>query len=359
MLYLIIDKRCEDRVSFQQIIRQINAQTQEKHIRIQTITELSEISNADNSAVLFLMSTSVRWVLSNAELAARSSIRAVALTCFLPYNIDVPCSSICSDVAGAMYDSIYYLKNLRCSKIAFFGASRTSSYEIPKINVYNQLLGNEFIFYQEATIAESYEHMRPYISDLDGIICSSDYIAIALIRHLHLLNNADLQHLHIVSFGNSAVISHAHPAIVSVEYDFDEIGNIVISLYKMLTTINLISHITIKMKTSLRNSASEKFSARSYFSMNSHLSNTEAINHYAKDPDIIRISNLDNLLSKSDETDLKILSLLHSKHTYSYIADNCYISEATVKYRLKRMKSLSKTKSIDELLSLLDDFVVL
>ena len=59
-----------------------------------------------------------------------------------------------------------------------------------------------------------------------------------------------------------------------------------------------------------------------------------------------------------DDNDLEMLRLLLAGETYGKISEKLYMSESTVKYRIKRLISGSGVTSVSKMLALYTEYIV-
>ena len=76
------------------------------------------------------------------------------------------------------------------------------------------------------------------------------------------------------------------------------------------------------------------------------------------DPEEVCMARVEQLLQEADEVDNVIIELLMNNATYRQIADDCYMTEGNVKYRVKKYMNICKVSSKKELLDLFQEYLM-
>ena len=108
--------------------------------------------------------------------------------------------------------------------------------------------------------------------------------------------------------------------------------------------------ISVSVEGEVQSIASPKIEQKSY------LEETDEYLLFA-DPEEVCMARVEHLLESADEVDQVIIELLMNNATYSQIADDCYMTEGNVKYRVKKYLSICKVSSKKELLDMLLEYL--
>ena len=76
-----------------------------------------------------------------------------------------------------------------------------------------------------------------------------------------------------------------------------------------------------------------------------------------QDERLLEIQSLEKMLRICDDIDFKIIDGLIDSKSYSKIGDELYISESSVKYRIKRLLAGSKIESIAKILKVYTKYI--
>ena len=80
-------------------------------------------------------------------------------------------------------------------------------------------------------------------------------------------------------------------------------------------------------------------------------------NIFTQDEQLLEIQSLEKMLRMCDTIDFKIIGGLFDGKSYTKIGDALYISESSVKYRIKRMLNNSGIESIVKILELYKKYI--
>lgn len=175
------------------------------------------------------------------------------------------------------------------------------------------------------------------ISSYNAIICSSPKYAVKLIYDL---KKHDLfsEELHIAAIGYSPLSEILSPSITTYDFDTELCGQKAIKLYSLLINDHSISSLTAKIPGTLHPRESTKFLPYSYNVPKFEIEYT--INpdfELVDDPEMNDINNLENLLYKSDNIDLKFIKSVLSDEDLKDFSEKNFISDNTLKYRIQNM----------------------
>lgn len=78
---------------------------------------------------------------------------------------------------------------------------------------------------------------------------------------------------------------------------------------------------------------------------------------FHNDPSVSRIFQAEKILSACDVIDIDLLKLIIKGYRYFDIAEILHVSESTIKYRLKRIISISGFETRDEVIDVMKVFL--
>ena len=82
----------------------------------------------------------------------------------------------------------------------------------------------------------------------------------------------------------------------------------------------------------------------------------EQTDQFYDDPQIDGMIRVDKFLTLSEPVDREIFRGLMEGKTYQYLAEQCFLTESTVKYRIKRIVQLCGCESKQTLIRVLKDY---
>ena len=205
--------------------------------------------------------------------------------------------------------------------------------------------GNTGIYYVENSLQNCCESFLADAEQYDAVLCTNDVVAIVLVSLLRQKGFLDSLHVH--SFWDSPLTEYLHPEIKMISLDYHEMGRQAIRLYSFLVNNPGIESVSATVRGA-------PFLMQEKGNI-SHVSACE--NRFLRDEWAQEIYALERLFSVLDEIDLRIICSMVESVPYEQIAEKEFIAVGTVKYRVKRMLSVSQKSSREELLALIDKYL--
>jgi DNA-binding NarL/FixJ family response regulator len=78
---------------------------------------------------------------------------------------------------------------------------------------------------------------------------------------------------------------------------------------------------------------------------------------FYEDSELMEMMRVETLLSSSDKTDLEIIEAILCGKETAEIEESCFLTETSVKYRIKKMKEICLVNSRAELKALLSNYL--
>ena len=175
-------------------------------------------------------------------------------------------------------------------------------------------------------------------NEFDDMVFVNDDL---LLLYISKSKNASSKNM--AGFGGSKIKEFVHAPYITGSIDYYEAGKVLANLFFFLSKQKEIYSVSVKMPLKLSCDVS-------YDPIKTYPSDKD-IDFY-HDKSIEEIDLVNETLLNMDETDINIVILLENGAKYETIADACYISLNTVKYRIGKMLKVSKRKNKADLLSL-------
>lgn len=311
----------------------------------------------DKDAVTLLIGSTPSWLLETGEEFRRQEKQVVLIGPDIPEADGL--SSVAIDYQDAMGTIMSYFRQYHRSKSALLGVNPSSLSDNTKRIWYERNV-TEGNMYPNDGNAEAC--CRRFLSDrnhFDSVICCTDFIAITLLLELRKTMDCKVpEDLWLISFGDTTLGTLWKPSLSSFTCDYRQVGRLAVKMAMSLgknKEIHKASWTTCGKLLIRETTASSPFLA-------SDESKTESAPHSAdvfyQDKTISRIQVAEQLFSHLDTQDFHILQGLQEKSRYEDLADRCNMSENTLKYRIKRMESLSKTTTRDCLLEFVEPYLI-
>ena len=329
-----------------------------------TFDDLEAIHAADmrghTRSVVLVNCISLNWISDCLARMENMSIHPLLLT---PIGRANPAcvSSISFDFYGVFYNLCHYLNGTGHGNIALFGLNPSSANDVVKQAAFSRYYeaaggdGGRHIFWNNGTLEDCCVAFYQKIQAYNAVICANDILAVKLIRFLKQRGVKVPDDLYIAAMGNTSLSELITPRITVARFDCHAIGQHAARLYRFLTKNPDMSSVTAHVSGQIiaRESTGQ---IPPVFAAPKSVEKSAYINFYADD-DVRNIFSLEELFQKSDELDRHIIHGLLCERSYSDLAASLFVSESTVKYRVRKMTEAAGCRTKEELLSLLEAYI--
>ncbi len=255
---------------------------------------------------------------------------------------------ICSDMEGVTGGLKEAFEDAGRKIIALYGAGHTSDLDKDRSDIFSELVsGSQNVFRNTGNLEYCFRSFLPKAGHYDGIVCVNGYAAISLVKKLTKENPQILKETVIVSCEEVLRHSKYNQWVSYVDLNLECYGKVALSVLELTEQNREIGVVTIKMKGTVceipKKSEEEKDEAAEELQL--------------KDPEIISMERIEQLLRDADDLDHHIIAMLLSDATYSEISDSCYMTEGNIKYRVKKYMSICECRTKKELLELLREYL--
>lgn len=341
MIQVLVEERYRDNIRFKEAFEGFKNAV---FARKESYVLLKDRNKFDESErVLVVFGTSLNWIEEVLSFCSKRNIHPLLFGLRPKFHL-LPFSYLSKDYVT----SFYLLTNQIIStsktkqRIAFVGFNPSSPHDLFKRDGF--LLATkennvDHVFFDNQ--GDSSKLINELISkedDFDDIVFVNDDLLL-----LYISKSTKAPQKNMAGFGGSKMKEYLHIPYITGSIDYFEAGKVLANLYFFLAKQKEIYSVSVKMPLKLSCSISEE-TPTSY-------PNEEDIDFY-HDKAIEEIDSLNEALLNMDETDRNILVLLENGAKYETIADTCYVSLNTVKYRIKKIMRITKQKNKADLLAI-------
>lgn len=261
------------------------------------------------------------------------------------FNINYVLSDYGIAINDLMKKSLY-----RIERFALYGVRRDNYLDCNKERYFlcNHPKGR--IFYNDFGFQELYKEFSGHLRDFDAVICTDDIIATSLVHHLkseHLLGE-----IPILSLERCKLTSFLQTPVSSIDNDLYYLGTQAVVLASFIYKNNAESSIVFKLNTCTNYDDSKKrLNIGKFESMISEQKTSDI-----EEGELIRI---ETFMRNCDTLDFDILTyVLQGNISYQNISELLFITENTLKYRIKRLKELLGVSHKAEMIALLSKYMI-
>lgn len=302
---------------------------------------------------LVVIGTSPRYVASILNKTTLLEIRTVAISC-QPMETRERTSYVLIDHNPATKKCIEYLQSCDRKNIALYGINRNSYADMIKTKYFD----DEHVYYSEGKNAmqDCYENFAKQVKNYNAVVCSNYISAIYLISRLKCSEICVPKDLYIIAYGDSVIGNMFNPSLTTVTLNHEQLGIQAVNLCRFPDILSENISVTVHVPCEIHIAKSTDNTPR-VESVNSFRQPCISDNIFMQDERLLEIQSLEKMLRICDDIDFKIIDGLIDSKSYSKIGDELYISESSVKYRIKRLLAGSKIESIAKILKVYTKYI--
>ncbi len=273
-------------------------------------------------------------------------------------------SYVSFNTVEAMRSLVGYLVGTGRERIALFGLHRETIGDMSKLGGFVTGMRDAGLtfrgedIYSRGLIADCAERFYSNISRYQAVMCTSDLIAVYLIKYLADHGVRVPEDIFVTGFGNWSAVENYSISITRMRTDLSELGIQSVKHYVHMQNSTQTLHSSAVISCSLqigRSTANLPATSPSRIG-GFPVTNSESSPVYNSDPDIMRVLRLELFVRSADRTDISILRAISENKTYAQISEAENVSESTIKYRLNKLQRVCGFTNRGELVSLITEF---
>lgn len=258
---------------------------------------------------------------------------------------------VCSDLVGSMQLLTASVLQSRGARVALYGINPESVGDRAKAEAFlREHPHPEAVFENSTSLAHCYGRFAPLADQFDTVLCANGFAAVSLVQRLRADSPDTLNRLQVISCAQALLTRHCRGQITSVDMNFAVFGRTALGIADMVRKQPHIWELTASVKWSVEDAALQSPAL-------SFVPEEPARDAFYRDEELQRMLKLENMLVACDDTDMTILTMLLQDKSYAAMAENCYLTEGAVKYRIKNMRSLCDVPGKEALMELLRQYL--
>ncbi len=301
-------------------------------------TDTEKLIFSEERLMAIVIGTSNSWVTDTLRSLMLKNVHAIVVSC-QPEELFDNTSYVLIDHARAMNDMISLMRSVGRDRIALYGINSDSHSDRIKIRyLLDAGYPNSSIYcINGGSLVSCYNNFQKNITEYNAVICANDIAAVALVNHMISDGYKIPEEYFIIGFGNSLTGQMCKIPLTTISLDHEELGVQSVLLYSYLSKNTDNVTITVKVPCSLTVRKSAEFNPVSRKPDTIFAADSS----FYKDDELNGIMRIEKTLQACDKTDLNIIHGILNYQAYCTIAENAFISENSVKYRIKRLLSIS------------------
>lgn len=210
----------------------------------------------------------------------------------------------------------------------------------------------ENIFYNIGSLETCFDEWLPSAERFDVVLCCNDFAAISLYKTLETERQELLNRVRIICYAETLLLDYYRSYIDSIDMNLRSFGESAVCIAGIVENNTEVSNIVTKIKWSFN-----KKTVQEIVVMDAQEVNEKTENFFYEDIQVEKMMQAERLIRQFDEIDREIIRLLIENMPSSQIAEECFITEGTVKYRVKKMLEMCNMGSRKELAEFMSEYI--
>lgn len=357
MILIIVEPSYSNSIWCQNLVDGLVAELKLKRIAYQFISSLEELDS--KCRFIYVIGSVSGWVRAVLESCGHAGIYPILLSNQTFHRFPISYSTVCSDTDDSMKHLVDTLHTMGRKRIALYGVNPSSVPDESRKNCFLAAQGGqamEDIFVNDGSLEQCFRDFSARTQDFDAVICVNDFAAISLVRNLSRGNPEELERLSIIGCAETRLTEFYSKHILSIRVNFREYGRAAVTLLETLRRNPYLSNIVMTIRwdfsplTVLQAPAPER-------SREALTEVPEVGDTFYTDQELRDMLRLEQLLNECDKVDKILIRYLVAGESYEVIAERCFVTVSTVKYRIRKMLSISQSPNRASLMALIKDYM--
>ena len=333
MVAILLDSGYNNSVWCKKIYNSLTEQLRQKRI---PFCEIFDVCPKDIDTV-FVIASDLNWTTSIIKKLNQGGICPIILCNQIESIPGCIYNCVCSDINASMQLLSKTLSLEGKKKIALYGINTNSIADICRTDSLMTFKNNYFekmqIFTNSGSLQKCFDDFSNAITQFDAAICANDLVAISLVRNIRKTNPDLLNNFSIISCASSDMAEYYRENIKSLDINYEQYGHAALYIYDSIQKHSYLSGMIAKIVWTFDNKKSKAIRQEVLFE------SYENTDEFYNDRELYEMLIVEKILSIADSTDKIILNGLICGSSYDDISQNCFLTEGSIKYRIKNLVS--------------------
>ena len=356
-MLVVIEENYKISVWCREIVDGLRAEARKKRVSLTLSTSTDDIGcNTEDPAVI-IVGAETEWLNLAARQAKSAKKHPIILSNQSGSDLEGGISRVTEDIYGSMNEIMGLLASKGHETVALYAHNPDSASDCFKKEAFLKSGGlSENIFENLGSLEACFEefYQKHEEKGYGGIVCSNDFAAISLIRHLKD-KGEDIGDIDIISYSNTLMARCTSPSVSTVKANFNRFGQLAFMIVDCIGKGDGISGISILCDWEILHRETSS-PASTDTNATSQTSPTRSGSFYG-DGELMEMMRIETLLSECDETDIEIANAILEGKKSAEIINSCFLTETAVKYRIRKMKDICHAESRAQLQEFLSKYL--
>lgn len=334
-IYVVSEQSGLDGFWVSDILKGIKSEADKKNLPIREIFLPDDSADTKDEDIVLAVGHTRGWLEQAAYRIKRGGMRAIVVNADPTSGISNASAFVCFDYSAAMAELADYLKYCGKIRVAFVGCGGRLSFE-SKRRAFEEAAGERGLHYKTyrfPNISEMVPALVREHNSFDAVVCSRDAEAFHLISAFKKRRIFVPDDMYVVGIGGDTMSAAAAPSITTIHTDFQKLGTAAVKVQRFLSQNLEDGSAVVKIQCPLiiRGTTENKTAPHN------HEAPATRRTGYRVDNDYLNYLSAEQLVRNCDSTDRSILLHLSKGKNMAEIAEELFISQSSVKYRVKKM----------------------
>ena len=341
----------------------LTRELKQKRIPFRRLDGLDQLT--PGTRYIYLIGSDNTWVRGALAACNGAGVYPILLCNQAYHTFKADYSTICSDVNDSMRQLVELLRGRGCSRIALYGVNPQSVADESRMNAYlaacSALQAEERgsrrdVFYNNGSLENCFEIFARRAGEYDAVICANDFAAVSLVRRIDAQRPELRGKLTISGCADARLTGLYSERILSVCVNFAEYGRAAVMLLENLRKNPYLSHIVMMIRWDFGGLEGPRPPPPASAELPG-LPLPPGDDMFYADEELSDMMRIEALLGECGPLDLQLLRLLLQGVAYERISEQCFLTESTVKYRVKKMVDTCGVRSRAQMCALLKQYL--
>lgn len=333
-----------------------------KRIAYRQISSLQEATPGDG--FIYLIGSDYTWLESALQACNAMEIYPILLCNQAEHTFDAEYSTVCLDIVNSMRHLVAIMKEKGHRRIALYGVNPKSVSDLGREKgfliaqgIRGSNGGSEDVFLNTGSLKNCFEEFYQRCNMYDSVICVNEFAAVSLARRLQEKNPQKAAVLRIISCADGWLSQFYRSRFLSMKGNFEARAKAAVELLENLKKNPDLSHIIMKVRwdfSMLEERNSHRFLAENH---ENRTQLPQIQDEFYEDEELREMMQVERLLRDSEQIDRQMLWHLLKGDSYDVISQSCFLTESTIKYRIKKMLERSGFVSRHQMIVLLKKYL--
>ena len=355
-MLVIIEESFQISVWCREIVDGLRHAARKKRAPLTVSIKVEDIAQSEERAII-LVGAETDWINRAVEQTKQAGKHPILLSNQSKSYSESGVSRVTEDIFGSMQEIVDLFSSKNVQSIALYAVNPDSASDSFKKEAFLKSGGScENVFENEGSLADCFARFYEKHKEdrYGGIVCVNDFAAISLIRHLKE-HGEEISSIDVISYSDTLISKCTSPAVSTVRANYKNFGQLAFLIYDGIAKSDAIHgiHVACRWEIIHRETSSPSSKAEPLLAS---IPQKRAKSFYG-DPELLEMMQIESLLSECDDTDTAIIrAVLDGKKTVT-IAEECFLTESALKYRINKMKEICRVESRSALCEFLRKYI--